>query len=195
MPQIIIAVSSLLASFAGYSLAGRNERRRDERERQAAAVSKHAERLAESDRISHEFQLETMLALQDEVQKMARAAGRALHFDHMQARQGRYTQLPPEWSDEMHANGVAVSRLNSRVLDQSVRSGVEAFVAAATSLPLSPRDLVGLHGDDLESAASQKFAALAHSARGVQELLGAAVRLELAWQPLPREFEQGSRTT
>ena len=91
--------------------------------------------------------------LQDAVQSMARFAGQAMHFDHMQARQGKYTQLPDALSDDMFANLVEVRRLASRILDSAVRDAVDGFIGLTGRLSTSPKDLEGLVGDRLEDGA------------------------------------------
>lgn len=181
--QIIVATATLLASLGGYLLAGGNERRRDERALQRELRLRASERGAQLEDGRHALQRETLLALQDAVQAMARFTGQAMHFDHMQARQGMYTQLPGTLSDDSYANTVDVRRLASRVLDSDVRNAVDQFVDLSTRLSVSPKDLEGLSGDRLEGRALAKFGELSEGYSAVSSLLGEAVRREIAWHP------------
>lgn len=182
-PQIIIAASTLAAALIGYTLAGKNEARRDRRAAEAASSARIEERVSAAVRERHEFQRETLLALQDAIQLMARLAGRAMHFDHMQAREGKYTQLPDRFSEEMQANGVDVNRLQSRILDDELRASVDRFRRAGIEATLDPRRYVGLKGEGLESAALHALTKFGDEVTRVMDDLGVAVREELAWSP------------
>ncbi|MFT8357766.1 hypothetical protein [Bifidobacterium aquikefiri] len=92
--QMIIALTTLVASFGGYFLAGLNERHRDERALSRELHLHADERGSRLEEAEHALQKETLLTLQDAVQQMARLTGKAMLFDHMQARKGEYTQLP-----------------------------------------------------------------------------------------------------
>jgi hypothetical protein len=127
---VAITTSSLtlLGALSGYFLAGLNDERRDKRAAAREAVGRaaaFAERL-EEDR--HTFQRDTLLELQDELQRMARINAKTIMFDKRQLRdQGKLTQLPEDLSQEDFINGTAVRRLTSRVLDSAMRQQVEQF--------------------------------------------------------------------
>lgn len=181
--QIVVATATLLASLGGYLLAGRNERRRDERTLRRELRLRISERGSRLDDDRHTLQRETLIALQDAVQAMARFAGRALHFDHMQARQGKYTQLPDALSDDVYANRVEVRRLTSRILDSDVRDAIDGFIGLSARLSTSPKDLEGLVGSRLEDGALAKLAELNDGYDAMSRILGEAARREIAWQP------------
>ena len=180
--QGIVAGATLLASLGGYMLAGRNEQRRDERTLRREIDLRKAERSAKLETDMQALQRETLLALQDAVQIMARLTGRALHFDHMQARQGNYTQLPDSLNEQIHANGVEVRRLVTRVLDPQVRQAVETFTSLTSRLTISPKDFEGLVGEDLESRAAAKLAALGTEHEALSEVIGNTVREAISWR-------------
>ncbi|WP_144663288.1 hypothetical protein [Paenarthrobacter nicotinovorans] len=181
--QIIVAASTLLASLGGYLLAGRNERRRDDRALRRELRLRVSERKSKLDDNRHTIQRETLLSLQDAVQAMARFTGKTLHFDHMQARQGKYTQLPDTLSDDSHANLVEVRRLASRIIAPDVRAAVDRFVGLTTKLASSPKDLKELTGDHLERFAIAKVMELNDGYDEITRILGEAVRSEIAWLP------------
>ena len=181
--QIVVAAATLLASLGGYLIAGRNESRRDERTHQRELQLRVSERGAQLDDARHTLQRETLLALQDAVQAMARLTGRAMHFDHMQAREGEYTQLPGTLSDDISANIVEVRRLTSRILDSDVRDAIDVFIALSTRLSLSPKDLEGLTGSRLEDRSFVKFSEFNEGYEAMSKILGESTRQEIAWQP------------
>lgn len=181
--QIVIAVATLLASLGGYLLAGLNERRRDARTLARELELRVAERGLRRDDEAHAFQRESLLALQDAAQLMARLTYKAMHFDHMQARGGNYTQLPDAISDDLYANRVEVRRLASHVLDAGVRAAVDSFEATSARLSTSPRYLEGLTGEDLENRAVASMGELNDGYGALTAALGEAARREIAWRP------------
>lgn len=181
--QIVVAASTLLASLGGYLLAGRNEYRRDERALRRELRLRVSERKSKLHDNQHTIQRETLLSLQDSVQAMARFTGKTLHFDHMQARQGQYTQLPDTLSDDSYANLVEVRRLTSRILDPNVRAAVDRFVWLITKLASPPTDMEGLAGDQLERFAIAKAMELNDGYDEITKILGEAARREIAWLP------------
>ena len=183
LTQIVIAVATLLASLGGYLLAGLNERRRDERTQLRESDSLRFERAAQLEDESHTFQRETLLSLQDALQKMARQTGKAMHFDHMQAREGKYTQLPEGLDERMLAADVEVSRLTARVLDPDVRAAVKGFTELSAQLSTLPADLQGLTGDDLERRGTAKLREFGDGYNAVVEVVGESVRREIDWRP------------
>ena len=184
MNQIIIAAATLVASGGGYLLAGRNERRRDERTMERELRLRMSERGAQLDGERHALQRETLLALQDAVQAMARFTGQIMHFDYMQARQGKYNnQLPGTISDDTHANLVDVRRLASRTLDSDVRGAIDDFISRSTGLSTTSKGLEGLVGTHLEGAAVTNLLELDAAYTAVSITLGDAVRREIAWKP------------
>lgn len=182
-PQIIIAGSTLLAAFLGYLLAGLNEARRDRRAADRERLARAEDRQTTAIRAQHEFQLETLLALQDAIQLMARVTGRAMHFDHMQARQGLYTQLPDNYSEKIHANAVDVTRLRNRVLDEDLRAAIEQFQSTCNTAASAVERFVGLKDEALERVASGELTNFGLHVDAVMNQLGASLRTELSWLP------------
>ncbi|MCD1572268.1 hypothetical protein [Agromyces mediolanus] len=182
-PQIVIAMSTLLAAFLGFLFAGVNDARRDRRLAGRERATRDEERRAAALRARHEFQLATLLELQDAIQLMARLTGRAMHFDHMQARKGQYTQLPGGHSEDMHANGVDVIRLRNRLLDADLRADIQRFESASVDATLSPQTFEGLEGDALESAALARINTFGDEVSRIMDRLGTSLRAELEWRP------------
>lgn len=78
--QVVIAVATLLASLAGFLLAGINERRRDEPIHKREIELRWLDRAAKLGNEKHGLQRETLLAMQDALQKAARLDRRESSF-------------------------------------------------------------------------------------------------------------------
>ncbi|CAI9385816.1 hypothetical protein [Microbacterium sp. T2.11-28] len=182
-PQIIIAITTLVASLLGYTLAGLNDARRDLRVAAVAELTRAEERRERALEDRHTLQLSTLLELQDAVQLMLRLTGKSIHFDHMQAREQNYTQLEDSLDADLVRNSMDIHRLVSRVLDGDLRSSVlELSRHADLQTSLLPQRLKGLEGDALEQAALAVLTEFAAVAGPVMELLGEKIRAEIDWQ-------------
>lgn len=185
--QAITGGAVVLAGLGGYVLAGVNESKRDRRTAVRERKLRFEDRLAAGDAARHEFQLATLLELQDALQLMARLTGKTMHFDHMQARKESYTQLPPEYDAEMLANGTDVIRLRNRILDGTLRGAIDAFEAASVAATISPKVYEGKSGRDLEDLAERRPLDFNDSYNSVMAHLGEGLRREIEWSPTPAE--------
>ena len=176
--------------LAGYVLAGHNERARDER---AAAREEMARRASVRERLeeqSHAFQRETLLELQDALQRLVRCTARVIFHDQKTLReQGKLTRLGEELDEESYEVGVMTRRLQERVLDAALRGAVEEFRRYVTEVEVSfvsVHDMKAEEGirhlDGLQRDLVQHYVALS-------DQLGAALREELGW--LPGEGREG----
>ena len=86
--QLLGAVSVLAGSVVAYVLAGLNEARRDRRTTERERELRRLDRAASRNEAKHAFQQETLLALQDATQQMARLTGRTMFGGHKTARVG-----------------------------------------------------------------------------------------------------------
>jgi hypothetical protein len=121
---IVAPVTGLL----GYVLAGRNERARDERAAKREAVARRASVRERLDEERHAFQRETLLELQDALQRQVRCAAKVIIHDRSTLREhGTLTQVGPELSGESYEIGVTTRRLQERVLDGALRGAVGEF--------------------------------------------------------------------
>lgn len=86
------------------------------------------------------FQRETLISLQDEAVKLARAAGRMNHLDEMEFRKtGKWGGhlFPEGLSDAAHQSNVTIMVLTSRVRDDRIREVVAAFRSHANCVGTS----------------------------------------------------------
>ncbi len=124
--------------LVGYVLAGRNEQARDERAAKREATARRAsvrERLVEQ---SHAFQRETLLELQDALQRQVRSVAKMiLHDKRTLEEQGTLTLLGEELDAESYEIGVTVRRLQERVLNATLRRTVDEFRGHVTHVETS----------------------------------------------------------
>lgn len=178
--QIIIGAATVLAALGGFVVAGVNDSFRDKRAAKRELDNHQTRRQEERTDRSEAFQLENSLALQDALQVVARLNGKALHFDHMQARKDQYTHLPEDLSEGLFENEVNVRRLATRVLDEEVRAKVEAFLQFMEAQTSFPVELKPLKGEDLEVFVAHRFAEMHQKYRETAEPLGRVIRALLA---------------
>jgi len=178
--QIIIGVATIVAGLGGYVLAGLNERSRDLRAINREEITYLTRRTEESENRRRAFQLDNLLELQDAVHVMARLSARAMHSDHMQAREKQYAILPTGWSEEMQANRANVYRLVSRVLDDDLRFQIRVFTKSSAGLSLLPKDIEGMESDSLEGHMFERYEEFSAQFDQVMRPLGDQIRALLA---------------
>jgi hypothetical protein len=149
----VILGSGGLSALGGYLLAGRNERKKDER---AAGRDRDAlrERQADEGRV---FQRDTLLEIHDLLYKMNRNSGRSQHIDEMRYREtGKYGrgQLPDDLSDEFSELVGGINRLRVRVFDRDVRDLIDRYTKTVISSSISGGQR--REGDDAEVQARAK---------------------------------------
>jgi hypothetical protein len=174
---IIGPVATLLAGLGGYWLAGRNEEARDKR---AAAREEQARRAALAERLEedrHSFQRDTLLELQDELQRLARVTTRIILQDRKTLKErGQIYLLPEGLSDESHQVVITVQRLRTRLLDDRLRQAVGDFVGLCSrdAVPASdlPQEEALAELGRQETEMGTQYVAL-------NELLGGQIRHEL----------------
>ncbi|GAA3332173.1 hypothetical protein HP467_15855 [Curtobacterium albidum] len=181
--QVVIAAVAVFGSVLGYMLSGLNDARRDRRTTLRERAARHEERDAEDRRERHAFQRATLLELQDAVQLMARLTGRTMHFDHMQAREGKQTQLPSQYDDEMHANGVDVIRLRNRLLDDDLRRSIAVFESQCDQVSKLPLRYQGHVGEEADGVAFELMRTFGDQVSVVMDAVGVALRANLSTPP------------
>jgi hypothetical protein len=168
----------------GYVLAGRNEQARDERAAKREAVTRRASVRERLDEQSHAFQRETLLELQDALQRQVRSVAEIiLHDRRTLQEQGTLTLLGPELDEESYEIGVTTRRLQERVLDEALRGAVGEFrrhVADAEVACMAVSEMSAEAGvqylDGLQREVAEHYIALS-------DQVGTALRAELGWLP------------
>ncbi|HZD67343.1 MAG TPA: hypothetical protein VFA45_00015 [Actinomycetes bacterium] len=142
----------------------------------AARRAALAERMEEE---RHNFQRDTLLEPQDELQRLARITTRInLREQRTLKERGQLYQLPEGLSDEAYQITISVQRLRTRVLDQTLRQAVADFVGQCS------RDSLGL-------VDMPKDAALVELRRQQAQLVESYIALEgLLGEQLRREFDR-----
>jgi len=131
---VFTALLGYIASLLTESLRDRRARDRERDARDSLRRAQLLERRAN-------FQRETLIRLQDEVLKLARAAGRMNHLDEMEFRKtGKWggNLFPDGLSDGAFQANVTIMVLTSRVRDDRIREIAAAFRDHANSVGTSP---------------------------------------------------------
>lgn len=188
-----LAIAGLLVpsatGLAGYVLAGRNDQARDDRAAKREVTARKAsvrERLEEQ---RHAFQRETLLELQDVLQRRVRATARiVLHDRETLEKHGTLTAVGDDLDNETYELGVATRRLQERILDDGIRKAVGAFTERLTTaeLPVAVQDM---SAEDGVKHFDRLLMSLTNDYLSVSGVIGEALRAELGW--LPREGQDG----
>ena len=94
------------------------------------------------------FQRDTLLQLQDAMQKLSRATGRARHLDYVSYRTTnvwRMELLPADLDEEILASQTQTSLLSSRVRDDRVRELVDALKSRSADVLTSSDEASASH--------------------------------------------------
>jgi hypothetical protein len=178
------------AGLAGYVLAGRNERARDERAAAREAMARRALVRERLDEQRHAFQRETLLELQDALQRLVRCAARTILHDQKTLKEhGTLTLLGEELNEESYEIGVATRRLQERVLDPALRDAVEQFRSHVSGVEASFVVVNELSAEDGIKHLQGQLRTMTEHYVVVNELVGTALRVELGW--LPEEWQTG----
>jgi hypothetical protein len=181
---IVGPITTLLGGLGGYLLAGRNDEARDGR---AAEREKSARRAELADRLEedrHNFQRDTLLELQDELQRLARAATRILLQAEETVENGGVYRLPGALSDEEFQIRTSVRRLWVRVLDPELRRDVEDFITVCRNLGLPKGEE---DKDEVLTRLYMKHKCVLETYEAVNDALGVQLRAELDRRPLAGE--------
>lgn len=183
-----LAVLGLLvpagAGLAGYGLAGRNERARDERAAEREGIARRAsvrERLEEQ---GHAFQRETLLELQDALQRMVRCAAQIILHDQDALKQDRERpQLGEKLNNETYEVGVTTRRLQERILDTALREAVGQFRKHMADTETCFAVAWGMKAEEGITYLEGQLREVTMHYMELSELVGVALRTELGWLP------------
>jgi hypothetical protein len=171
-PWWVPVVSLIVGLLGGYLADALRDSRAAAREEAAAERARERERAA--------FERETLIALQDWLAKLARAAGAMHHVDYVRFHEsGRWGRdaVGEELNTGLHEAIVNVQRYRVRAADAAVRDTVEHVVKLTVASTQG-----AAHGEDDRQAYARADAALREAmpvhARA-QELIGERLR-ELA---------------
>jgi hypothetical protein len=179
---LFVASFGAVTTVLGYWLSGRHDEARDKRALEREQIARKEDRNDRLQEQRHEWQRQTLLDLQDELQKLARATGKILHHDLMTVREkGGVFQLgDAALNDDYLAATVAVQKLCARVLDDGLRGCVRDFVGfcgyASTGAILPHKDAPP---EFLEGLINGLTADMATRYPDLTERLGARIRGEL----------------
>jgi len=130
----------MLALVVGYLMKYVTDWMQDRRSTRHARESRAAARRADLIDRRNQFQLDTLLNLQEAILRLIRCGGAAHHLDVMSHRKSGqwHKELYPEQLDEQsHVSQVDTTKLMVRVRDREIRSGVERLKAFVSNIPIS----------------------------------------------------------
>ncbi len=167
------AVLPVVTLALGYVGTIWTEARRDTR---ASAEASAARRLERNTRLADErrvFELETLRGAATAIGHLARASGKAHHFDLMAAKRDgtdRYVnyQMPEELSEELFYWNREVARLGAELMDESTRQRVEEVREAIGILGLGTEMTVG--------EAEQEMLRIGHLLDAAQQSVATRIR-------------------
>lgn len=184
---IVAPVTTMLSGLGGYWLAGRNESSRD---RRALAREEGSRRTALAEKLEeqrHTFQRDTLIELQDELQKLIRITARISLQDQKTLQEhGQLVQLPEGLSDEHFEVSKSVRRLQTRVLDAELRQAISDFLVACNRSAIALKDDEP-SVDETIAIVVQALDRASASYTALSELLGTHVRRELDRRYLANE--------
>ena len=167
-----------ISGLGGYLLAGRNERKRDDRADTRSRADLQEQQAAEG----RTFQRDTLLELHDLLYKINRVSGRTTHLDEMHYRKtGKYGRepIPEELSVEFSELIGGIHRLRVRIFDSDLREMVGRYAGTLVRVG-TPSGLPRRDGDDSQRRARGEEFSMDALAQWplLEEKLGAAIRLQ-----------------
>jgi hypothetical protein len=170
-----------LTGLVGYFLAGRNEEARDKRAAERERVAREAVRDERREDERHYFQRDTLLELQDVLQREARVAASIIQHDQATLKsRGSFTGMPAELNDESYDVGVVVNRLRVRVTSDELRDAVSDIHGFVSSLSVPAGSLLAMEPDEASIRLKEHLNELAERYMILNDLLGVHLRKELA---------------
>ena len=175
---------TLLLGIGAFFAGAITERKRDDRafEREKAARYADAREKLEDER--HQFQLDTLLALQDATREYMRAVVRGLWADRNAIKlTGNFGNLPEDVDRELFEKGINFSRLINRVVDDDLRNAFHQLIALGSEAALPPIDQKSRTPADLLDVVAKRESSLSVYFQEVSTLLGDVLRSELNRKP------------
>lgn len=180
LPAVITTAGALLGSFGGFAVAARGQRKQLEAEdaRAEKAAARHRLTVLEDER--HEFQLKTLLALQELIRRRTRSVYLAIEHDRSTLADGQgYGLLPKEGEEEDFDNAIQLSQHVTRVTSTELRQVLEHFAAQCSRYSLPPSDGRQMGQSDAVAVQLERRMSLITEANDVTALLGEHLRKEI----------------
>lgn len=176
---IITTVGALAGSFGGFTLAARSQRKQAEREDARAVREADRARSVKLEDERHEFQLTTLLALQELTRRKARSTILLIEEDRTSIKTtGGYRQLSPEDPDDF-AKAVEFAHNIARVTNSDLRSQLESFQRLCGEYTLPPPNWSVLEKEAALTIQERRAVALINLADDTASLLGTHLRKEI----------------
>lgn len=176
---LITTIGTLVGSFGGFTLAARTQRRQAERDDDRAQRDAfHARRLLIEDE-RHEFQLKTLIALQELARRHTRSTLLTINQDRKTLVEGiGYRLLPKDDADDF-SNAVEFSHQTARVTSPELRTQLEEFSARCAEYSLPPYNWQELGSQNAIALQEDRAAVLIREAAVVAAQIGEHLRREI----------------
>ncbi|AQX80968.1 hypothetical protein BWO91_14245 [Plantibacter flavus] len=176
---LITTVGALAGSFGGFTLAARMQRRQAKEEDERAQRDAERARAVVLEDERHEFQLTTLLSLQELTRRMARRTFLIIQQDRQTIEShGGYRMLPTE-DPEDFANSVEFSHSIARITNAELREQLDAFSNLCSTYSMPPLDWSDLSKESALVVQEHRFQELMESASETADLLNQRLRGEL----------------
>ena len=179
LSALITTVGALAGSFGGFTLAARAQRRQAEQNDARAVRDADRARSMLLDDERHDFQLNTLILLQELTRRMARSTFLVIREDRETIKRVGGYQLLENQDPDNFVKAIEFAHNVARVTDTALRKKLETFADLCHNSSLPPHD-----GSVLSPAAAldlqdRRFGMLVEVATETADLLNEHLRKEL----------------
>ncbi|KUG57514.1 hypothetical protein AVL63_12760 [Nesterenkonia jeotgali] len=179
LPALITTIGTLVGSFGGFTLAARAQRKQADRDDVRAVRDAERSRSTALEDERHEFQLETLLALQELTRLKSRNTILLIMQDRSTIKIGESYRLLPGDDREDFENSIKFSHNVARVTDTTLRKRLESFSSLSGQYSLPPRGSKDMEQDDALAIQDERLSVFMDEAEETSVLLGEYLRKEI----------------
>jgi hypothetical protein len=179
VPALITTVGTLVGSFGGFWLAARSQRAQARHDDDRARREAEAARAVTLEDERHEFQLTTLITLQELTRRMARTTILIIDQDRKTVSDlGGYRRLPIDDVDDFAA-AVEFSHNVARVTNEELRSALDEFHQLTSEYSLPPHNHRELSRDELIVVQDWRWRHFSEVANQATQTLNTHLRKEI----------------
>lgn len=179
LAAVITTLGALAGSFGGFTLAARAQRRQADRDDARARRDAAEARATVLEDERHEFQLTTLLALQELTRKHTRAAILTVEQDRKTIADGLGYRLLAIDDHDDFANAIEFGHHIARVTSAELRTQLEKFSAMCAEYSLPPHSWQHLDREQSLSVQGTRAFTLIQAGTEVASLIGEHLRREI----------------
>jgi hypothetical protein len=179
LPALITTLGTLAGSFGGYTLAARTQGKQSDRDDARALRDADRARFVALEDERHEFQLKTLVALQELVRLKARSTILVIEQDRRSILSGQGYRLLPADDPKDFADAIEFGHNVARVTAPELRARLESFRSLSGEYSMPPQNWNHLSQEDALAIQERRFVSLAEVANQTTMLLGEYLRREI----------------